>query len=235
MSPTRRTRRALVALGLLILLCGGAVALLPSMLWGDGTDYSRVVSIERAPEYQDPALLARAFQLPVAALYQKGGLEYQRNPSFCGPTSAVDLAHSLGAAASQANVLDGTEVHATFGLVLGGVTLDREAELVRARLHYKATVLRNLDLAAFRAEMARANDPSRRYLVNFSRGPLFGRGGGHHSPIGGYLAADDLVLVLDVNAKYKPWLVKTERLFQAIDTVDRQTKQKRGLLLIEAP
>ena len=41
------------------------------------------------------------------------------------------------------------------------------------------------------------------------------------------------MLVLDVNARYRPWLVKTERLWQAANTVDRQTGKKRGLLLIE--
>ncbi len=231
---TRGGKRALVALCALVLLAAGAVAILPPLLWGDGVDYSRVTSIERAPEYQDPALLARAFGLPVAASYKSGGMEFQRNPSFCGPVTAVDLAHSLGTAAvDQANVLEGSAVHSTFGLVLGGITLDQEAALVRARLGRRATVLRDLDLAHFRQELTHANDLSRRYLVNFSRGPLFGRGGGHHSPIGAYLADLDLVLVLDVNAKYQPWLVKTERLFQAVDTVDKQTGSKRGLLMIE--
>jgi hypothetical protein len=95
------------------------------------------------------------------------------------------------------------------------------------------TVLRDLDLAGFRQELSHANDPTRRYTVNFSRGPLFGRGGGHHSPIGGYLADRDLVLVLDVNRKYQPWLVSSERLFRAVDTIDKSSHLKRGLLRIE--
>jgi hypothetical protein len=69
------------------------------------------------------------------------------------------------------------------------------------------TVLRDLDLAAFREHLRRANDPSRRYVVNFDRGVLFGTGAGHHSPIAGYLVDEDLVLVLDVNERYGPWLV----------------------------
>ena len=48
------------------------------------------------------------------------------------------------------------------------------------------------------------NDFSRRYVINFARAPIFGSGVGHHSPIGGYLEAEDLVLVLDVNEKFKP-------------------------------
>ena len=152
---------------LLVFGGGGAATLLPRLLWGDGADYSRVVSIESTREYQDPVLLARAFQLPVAAAYQKGGIEFQRNPSFCGPTSAVNLARSLGFDSNQSHILDGTGVHTLFGLVLGGLTLDRLAELVRARLGRRVTVLRDLDLAQFRAELAHANDPARRYLINF--------------------------------------------------------------------
>jgi hypothetical protein len=229
----RRIKRAMVALAVLLALGGGAVVLLPPLLFGDHVDYSHVVSIERAPEYQDPALLERAFAQPVAAAYRRGGLDAQRNPSFCGPTTVVDLLRSLGTPAEQAHVLDGTDEHTTFGLLLGGLTLDQVADVVRKKTGRRVTVLRDLDLAAFRAEVARANDPSLRYLVNFTRGPLFGHGGGHHSPIGAYLPDRDLVLVLDVNAKYQPWLVKTERLFEAANTIDRSSHQKRGLLRIE--
>ena len=56
-------------------------------------------------------------------------------------------------------------------------------------------------------------------------------GFGHHSPIGGYLEAEDLVLVLDVNEKFKPWLVERSRLYDAMNTVDGD--KKRGLLRIE--
>jgi hypothetical protein len=41
------------------------------------------------------------------------------------------------------------------------------------------------------------------------------------------------VLVLDVNRKYGPWLVKPERLYQAMNTLDHGAEKKRGLLSIE--
>src|SRR5580658_5807119 len=88
-------------------------------------------------------------------------------------------------------------------------------------------------LVGFREQMRHTNDLSRRYVINFSRGPLFGTGGGHHSPIAGYLNQEDLVLVLDVNKKYGPWLVKPDRLYDAMNTVDTTTQKKRGLLPIE--
>src|SRR5207248_3969014 len=64
------------------------------------------------------------------------------------------------------------------------------------------TVLRDLTPDAFREELRHANDLSRRYVVNFARGRIFGAGVGHHWPLGGYLEAEDLVLVLDVNEKF---------------------------------
>lgn len=70
-------------------------------------------------------------------------------------------------------------------------------------------------------------------IVNFHRGPLFGRGHGHFSPVLGYLAERDLVLVGDVNADYKPYLVPVERLWRGVDTVDDATGKKRGLLIAD--
>ena len=87
----------------------------------------------------------------------------------------------------------------------------------------------------FRAEMAKSNDPSRRIIVNFTRMPLFGRGHGHFSPVLGYLPAEDLVFVGDVNAHYQPSLILTSRLYEAQNTVDSSSHAKRGVLEIEAP
>jgi hypothetical protein len=62
---------------------------------------------------------------------------------------------------------------------------------------------------------------------------LFGKGVGHHSPIAGYLEDRDLVFVLDVNAKFGPWLVPSERLYQAMNAPDASTGAQRGLLLVQ--
>jgi len=229
----RGTRIALGAVAALLVVFGGAVVVVPPLLFGDGVDYSHAASIKATHEYQDPALLDRAWALPVAAIYKRDGVDFQGNGSFCGPTSAVNVLRSLGASADQAHILDGTAEHPHFGMLFGGITLDQLADVVREKSGKRVTVLRDLTLEQFRAEMARANDPALRYIVNFHRGPLFAGGGGHHSPIGGYLAAEDLVLVVDVNKKYQPWLVPTARLFAAVDTVDKQTGKKRGLLRIE--
>ena len=91
--------------------------------------------------------------------------------------------------------------------------------------------MRDLSEEQFREHLHRSNDPSRRYVVNFDREQIFGAGVGHHSPVGGYLEAEDLVFVLNVNSDYQPWLVERKRLFGAVNTFDGD--KKRGLLLIE--
>jgi hypothetical protein len=229
---SRMQKGFLAGAAVAVLLCGGLVAA-PALLFSDGVDYSHAASIKKTHEYQDGALMTRAWALPVAQIYQHDGVDYQHNGSFCGPTSAVNVLRSLGRSSDQAHVLDGTGTHPHFGMLFGGITLDRLADVVRAKSGKRVTVLRDLTLDQFRAEMARTNDPALRYIVNFHRGPLFAGGGGHHSPIGGYLAAEDLVLVVDVNEKYHPWLVPTARLFEAVDTFDKSAGKKRGLLRIE--
>jgi hypothetical protein len=226
----RGVTRRRVALALLVALAFAAG------LWraavGGTDEQAVVVSIARASTYQDPALLERAWQLPAASAMRKRFV-YQANGSVCGPTSVADVVRSLGHAdASTKSVLQGSGWCWT-GMCVGGLTLDQVAELARKQTQRKVTVLRNLTLSDFRRQLQQSNDAARRYVINFHRGPLFGQGHGHHSPIGGYLEELDLVFVLDVNEQFKPWLAPTERVFRAMDTLDGSSGQKRGLLRIE--
>ena len=52
------------------LLLGGSAVILPSLIPEGHADYARVVSIKETHDYQDPALLKKAWTLPVAAAYQ---------------------------------------------------------------------------------------------------------------------------------------------------------------------
>ena len=217
------------------------IALFLSVLAGGAALYfhgrpAPVVSIEQAPTYQSAGLLSRAWALPVARLYGPRGYVFQDNPSFCGPTSIADLLRSEGHPAGPAAVLDGSGIKPTSaGILPGGLTLDQEADVLRRQTGKAVTVMRGLSLDAFRDEMRRSNDPSRRLIVNFTRAPLFGRGHGHFSPILGYLAKEDLVFVGDVNASYRPFLVPTGRLYEAQDTIDQTSHARRGVLEVEAP
>ena len=227
--------RCMTVRGLLRVLLVAALAVLavPAFFFGRAMLFPPtfdVPSIAKAPAYQDPALLEQAWRLPVAAAFA-GRVSPQRNGSLCGPASVANIDRSLGGAAvSEAQVLSGTGKCRLFGFCVAGLTLDEVAEVARHASGKDVRVLRELTPAAFRALLPSFNDPGRRYLVNFHRGMLFGRGVGHHSPIGGYLAERDLVFVLDVNDHYRPWLVSTDRLFSAIDTVDSSSGKKRGLL-----
>lgn len=54
-------------------------------------------------------------------------------------------------------------------------------------------------------------------------------GTGHFSPIGGYHAKRDMALILDVaRFKYPPHWVPLTLLWEAMDSVDGTTEQRRG-------
>lgn len=218
-------RAVRVALALL-LLAGGVVGYVATRAEPPPPGF---VSIRSAPAFQDPALLERAWALPVAKTFPRPLLS-QTNPSACGPTSGANVLRSQGLTATS----DDVAAHGqgcVAGICFGGLTLAQLAQALReAAPQLKVTELHPATLSEFREELRQANDPARRLLINFTRRPLFGTGGGHHSPIGGYLADEDLVFVLDVNERYGPWLVSSQRLFEAMDTVDPSSGQKRGLL-----
>jgi len=191
-----------------------------------------VVSIDTLPTYQDEGRLARAWTLPVAHEYADG-IRYQTRGSSCGPASLANILGSLGDDDdTEDEILEGTG-YCWLGQCIPGLTLDEVAEIARAKTDAEVTVIRDLDLEGFREHLRRSNEPGRRYLINFHRGPLFTTGGGHHSPLIGYLEDEDLAFVLDVNEAFEPWLVPAPRLFAAMDTVDDSTELERGLLLFE--
>jgi glutathione gamma-glutamylcysteinyltransferase len=66
-------------------------------------------------------------------------------------------------------------------------------------------------------------------VASYDRTALGQTGGGHFSPIGGYLGSRDLVLILDVaRFKYPPHWVPAERLWNAMNTLDPATGRVRG-------
>src|SRR3954470_7369048 len=134
-----------------------------------------VTSIKPEPTYQTSAWLERAWHLPVAATYQRR-LFFQPNGSVCGPTSVANVERSLGSeSATVDSVLKGTG-ECWSGVCWMGLSLDELAEIARHSTGRKVTMLRNLTLAQFREELTHVNDPSRRYIVNFQRAPLFAKG-----------------------------------------------------------
>lgn len=178
-------------------------------------------SIRSLSHWQHARLLEKAWALPVAKLYAP--LLSQGIASLCGPTSVGNVLRSMGVNAKR-------NPFSRFGLRPMALEqlVAESGEIVPAPWSVRA--VRPASVEELRAELRRANDDGSRYVINFDRGPLFGHGGGHHSPLGGYLEDEDLAFVLDVNAGFGPWLVSPERLLEAIDTVaDWRQNKKRGL------
>ncbi|MBK7858902.1 MAG: phytochelatin synthase [Archangiaceae bacterium] len=182
---------------------------------------STAPSIRTHPAWQHPELLARAWALPVARRYAP--LLSQGVTSICGPTSVANVLRSMG-------VSSGKNPFQRFGLRAMSLNqvVAESAEVVPPP--WRVEAVRATTVEALRTELRRSNDDRYRYVSNFSRAPLFHGGGGHHSPIGGYLEAEDLAFVLDTNAGYGPWLVSAERLCEAMNTTaDWSTGMTRGL------
>jgi len=71
--------------------------------------------------------------------------------------------------------------------------------------------------------------------VSYSRKVLNQTGDGHWSPIGGYDVTSDMVLILDqARFKYNAHWVPLVDLYRAMDTVDKDTKRKRGFFELRA-
>jgi len=194
-------------------------------------DSAPVVPITTDPRYQDAAMLETAWALPVARTYRQT-FEYQVNPMFCGPATAVNALKSVGISQfQQSTVFDKSSIKYMKAMT-AGLTLDEMATLVHDSSGWNVTALHDLTLAQFREHLKRSNDPAVRYTINFHRKPLYGYSGGHHSPIGGYLEKEDLVFVLDVYDPFKPFLVSSARLYEAMNTMDDESGKTRGLLLM---
>ncbi|KAL8160701.1 hypothetical protein V2J09_002238 [Rumex salicifolius] len=73
-------------------------------------------------------------------------------------------------------------------------------------------------------------------IVSYHRGYLKQTGTGHFSPVGGYHVGKDLVLILDVaRFKYPPHWVPLTLLWDAMCTVDEDTRRHRGFMILEKP
>lgn len=91
------------------------------------------------------------------------------------------------------------------------------------------------DVRALRRAVERATSGDTVVIAAYDRAALGQTGSGHFSPIGGYHAARDLALVLDVaRFKYPPHWVALEQLFRAMLPLDAVTGRSRGWLELRA-
>ncbi|TDH71750.1 hypothetical protein CCR75_001096 [Bremia lactucae] len=98
---------------------------------------------------------------------------------------------------------------------------------------YRAT--KDFTLEHFRDIVKRSCATSSEIVVlNYSRKVLGQTGDGHFSPIGGYHAQEDMVLLMDVaRFKYPPHWVKLSRMFESMQLVDPAMNLPRGLVVLK--
>jgi hypothetical protein len=174
----------------------------------------------------------------------------QDHPAYCGVASSVMILNALSVPApiapefrtyhffNQANLFDNpqTQQVMTADLVKkGGMTLEQLGKILQS--YPVETVVYHGDdvtLDEFRSSLVKnLQQPNNFILVNYDRDAIAQKGGGHISPVAAYNDKSDRFLVLDVSRyKYPPIWVKTEELWQAINTVDPSSKKTRGFVLV---
>ena len=137
----------------------------------------------------DPALLG-AWRLPVAARYAAGRYEFRPTPASAGRRAWRTCCARSVRDATQRQVVDGTAYEPWFGVLPGGLTLDQLGDLLQQRSGRPAQVVRDVDLAQFRAHLRRATIRGAATLVNSIAWPLFGAATAE-PPVLGYLEAGD--------------------------------------------
>ena len=116
---------------------------------------------------------------------------------------------------------------------VSGLSLDEVECLARCSGAHAALHRPDMEhgVERFRAHVVAAatQDEPAVLIVNYSRRTLGQTGDGHFSPLGGYHAGSDSVLVLDTaRFKYPPHWVPIEQLFAAMRALDDATGRPRG-------
>jgi hypothetical protein len=176
----------------------------------------------------------------------------QKNHTYCGVASIVMVLNALGVEAPSSPEFE------PFNTFTQDNVLDEETEKVlpQAVLMKQGMILDQIgrlpELHSVKAEVRHAADGSlddfrqvaKEYLekkdhyviVNYLRRAIGQERGGHISPLAAYDADTDRFLILDVSRyKYPPVWVRSEELFAAMNTSDRDNdNNSRGFVLISA-
>lgn len=166
----------------------------------------------------------------------------QAEPQFCGLGSLVVALNALGIDPGRTwkgpwrwfseELLDccvSLEWIRQRGLDLDQVTCLARCNGAAAEMHRPDTS----DATAWRESLHAAARGESVVIAAYDRAGLDQSGSGHFSPIGGYHAARDLVLVLDVaRFKYPPHWISAERLWQSMHAIDPTTERPRGWITL---
>lgn len=166
----------------------------------------------------------------------------QSDPSFCGPGSLVVALNALGIDPGRSwkgpwrwfaeELLD---CCASLAVIRQhGLSIDQVACVARcngADADMERASANNL--MAWRAALQHATSGDRIVIASYDRAAMGQTGSGHFSPIGGYHAARDLVLILDVaRFKYPPHWVPAKQLWRAMQAHDPATSAARGWITL---
>jgi uncharacterized protein YqkB len=168
----------------------------------------------------------------------------QDTVTYCGVASAVMVLNSIGIVApvdpayapytyfTQDNFFNDNMTIKPENVKQNGMTLSEMAQAI-STYGVKATAYPANELTQdeFKKMATKALSHGEFVTVNFLRTALQEVGGGHHSPLAAYDKKTDSFLLLDVaRYKYPAYWVKTEDLWNAINTMDGANS--RGFIVI---
>ena len=168
----------------------------------------------------------------------------QADPAFCGLGTLVVVLNALAIDPGPHRPWKGPwrwfaeehldccrplpEVQRT-GLTISQLACLARCNGARVEVQYGQAVTAAVFREAVREAAMAAGEPH--LVVAYDRATLGQTGSGHYSPVGGYHAGRDLVLILDVaRFKYPPHWVPLEDLFRAMLPLDPETGRSRGFL-----
>lgn len=101
---------------------------------------------------------------------------------------------------------------------------------MKVEVHYAS----DITLDEFRhLSVKNLQQPNNVVIVNYLRQSIGQQRWGHISPIAAYNHQTDRFLILDVSRnKYPPVWVKAKHLWQAMATMDSESRKTRGLVLV---
>lgn len=174
---------------------------------------------------------ARADHMPLTAAF-----EPQQRRAFCGVASAVVVLNALRPTRPRLTQdLFFSDWPSELKVSFQGMSLRELAAVLRQHgADARAVFAQDTSLQAFRAvAMANLSHAGDYVLVNYERGALGQREGGHISPLAAYTASSDQFLLLDVAAhRYPPTWVSAAALWRAMNTLDRASGDSRGFVLV---
>lgn len=166
----------------------------------------------------------------------------QADPAFCGLGTLVVVLNALGIDPGPGRPWKGpwrwfSEDHLDCcrpladvqrsGLTLPQLVCQGVCMGARFDVHHAEETTAEVFRGAVREAVSTAGEPH--LIISYDRSALGQTGAGHFSPVGGYHAGRDLVLILDVaRFKYPPHWVPLESLFSAMLPKDAETGRSRG-------